>query len=85
MIFPGQRENENVLLVVRKHAIVYVRVIFIYMVMLIVPAIVFLVIWSRFYTGGPDGATIMMIFASEYFLFVLLFQLYSLLAFQEFF
>lgn len=71
MRLPDQRPNEEILLVVRKHPIVYIRLIFIYTVMLILPVLLFL--WGLFtvYQFSEFGKTVTMIFASEYFLMVL--------------
>jgi len=75
MHFPDQRHNEEILLVIRKHPIVYARLIFIYTVMLVLPVVLFL--WGLFtvYNLSESTKSIILIFASEYFLFVLAFTL----------
>jgi hypothetical protein len=75
MHFPDQRHNEDILLVIRKHPIVYARLIFIYTVMLVMPVVLLLWVIFSFYNLTQETETIILIFASEYFLFVLAFTL----------
>ncbi|MBU0577470.1 hypothetical protein KJ742_03390 [Patescibacteria group bacterium] len=47
--FPGQRPNEKVLIIIRKHAIVYVRIIIAFVVTVAAPLIIFLAAWFSYY------------------------------------
>lgn len=58
--FPGKREDEKIIMVIRKHYIVYVRIFFIFLVTSVIPATVFLFFWSNSYdflTSSFIGAT----------------------------
>lgn len=73
--FPGQREGEEVLAVIHKHTIVYVKIMLVFFVVIILPAILFLYFWflayplQDFYQRGM----IVGIFACLYFLYGFLF------------
>jgi len=47
--FPGQRPNEKILMVIRKHNIVYVRIIISFLAAVILPLIIFYSIWLKYY------------------------------------
>lgn len=73
--FPGQREGEEVLAVIHKHVIVYIKLTIAFVAIVIVPIILFLFFWFRayplqeFYQRGVIAG----IFLSLYFLYGLLF------------
>lgn len=75
LTFPGQREGEEVLAVVHKHAIVYVKIMSMFFVIIVLPLILFLYFWflayplQDFYQRG----LIVGIFASLFVLYGLLF------------
>lgn len=50
--FPGQRQDEKVLMVIRKHAIVYIRIIMAFVITVALPLLIFLVIWFNYYSFG---------------------------------
>ena len=57
--FPGKREDEDVIMVIRKHPIVYVRLLFIFLVTSIIPVTIFIIFWSNqfpFSTTSYTGA-----------------------------
>ncbi len=47
--FPGQREGEDVLAVINKHPVVYARIIAAFLVAILLPLIIFLIVWFNFY------------------------------------
>lgn len=73
--FPGQREGEEVLAVIHKHPIVYIKIMLIFLVVIIFPIILFLYFWflayplQEFYQRG----VIVGIFTSLVILYGLLF------------
>lgn len=75
--FPGQREGERVLATVHKHNIVYVKIVLAFVLILLLPLILFLVFWfaayplNSFYNGG----VIVGIFASLFVMYALLITL----------
>jgi len=73
--FPGQRPNEKILMVIRKHVIVYIRIIMAFLLTVIAPLLIFLSIWFKyypFYVNPNLGVTIGLV-ACMYILFGLLF------------
>lgn len=56
--FPGQRDGEKVIAVIRKHVIIYVKILLVFLAVVILPIVLFLFFWfkayplSEFYTGG---------------------------------
>lgn len=47
--FPGQRENETIHAVIRKHPIVYVRISLAFLLTVILPLSIFATVWFRFF------------------------------------
>ncbi len=73
--FPGQREGEEVLMVVHKHAIVYVKIILAFFVIVILPIIIFISVWLATHSA-PEyyrANLVAGIFTILYFLYGLLF------------
>ena len=48
--FPVQRPDEKVLMIIRKHLIVYVRILMAFIITGLLPLIIFLVIWFNYYS-----------------------------------
>jgi len=73
--FPGQREGEEVLAVIRKHTIVFIKIIVVFTLIIIVPLALFLMFWFKFYPIADhyQGGIIVEIFISLIFLYGLLF------------
>ena len=73
--FPGQRPNEKVLTVVRKHKVVYIRIVITLLFAIIAPLIVFLLIWFSYYPyeSNKTAGIIVGLFSSIYILYGLLF------------
>jgi hypothetical protein len=75
LIFPGKRENEDVLTLISKHPVVYVKIVISFLIVIVLPIVIFLAIWlnafplDQYYARG----LIVGIFASLVFLFGLLF------------
>lgn len=73
--FPGQREREDVLMVIHKHPVVYIKIVIAFVIIVILPIILFLYFWftayplHEFYQRGLVAG----IFLSLYFLYGLLF------------
>lgn len=53
--FPGKQPNEKVIAVIRKHIIVYVRIVLIFCVSSLIPITVFISIWSRHFPLSAGG------------------------------
>ena len=47
--FPGQRPNEKILAVIRKHPIVYLRILIIFLLVSVMPIVIFINIWLSYY------------------------------------
>jgi len=73
--FPGQKEGEEVLMEIHKHAVVYYKIGIIFLLAVFIPAVVFLAVWFRFfpYSEFPQRAFIVGVFVCLYFLYGLLF------------
>ena len=71
--FPGKQPNEKVLMVIRKHMIVYARILFFFFLTSVFPILVFISIWSRTFPLS-SGGTISIVG----YLGALLYLLYSL-------
>ena len=73
--FPGQREGEEVLMVIHKHTIVYVKVILAFFLIVLLPIILFLSFWFATHTsaGNYQVNLIVGIFTVMFFLYGLLF------------
>jgi len=55
--FPGKQPHEKVLLVIRKHVIVYIRIVLIFFVTSLIPITVFMAIWSSTFPLSAGGTT----------------------------
>jgi len=75
--FPEQRPNEKVLVVIRKHAIVYVKIIIIFLVVIVLFLSIFLSIWFSYYSASDNSnaTVIVSLFSCLYLLFGLLFSM----------
>ena len=73
--FPGQRPNEKILMVIRKHVIVYIRVVVAFIITIIAPLLIFLSIWFRYnsFDSNPNLSISIWLIACIYSLFGLLF------------
>lgn len=71
--FPGRQPNEKILLVIRKHAIVYIRITVGFLVLSVLPLLIFLTLWSSRFPLGAGGfaGTIGYLIASLYALYSL--------------
>jgi hypothetical protein len=69
--FPGQREGEKVEKVIRKHPIVYMRIIFMFIAVVAIPLALLYSFWTDYYpsTQYPDLNIFVTIFALLYFLY----------------
>ena len=74
--FPGQREGEEVLAVVHKHPIVYVKIVLAFILIGLLPVTLFSLFWFDAYPVSEyyERSLIVGIFLSFYLLFLLLFS-----------
>jgi len=72
--FPGQRPDEKILMVIRKHVIVYIRIIAAFLLTVVTPLLIFLSIWFSYYpfTANKNLGIAIGLFACIYILFGLL-------------
>ena len=75
LTFPGQREGEKVLDVIHKHPIVYAKIVLIFLVVVVLPIILFLYFWFSVYPLEDfyQSGIIVGIFLSLFALYGLLF------------
>ena len=75
LTFPGQREGENVLLVINKHPIVYIKIIAAFLIIVLLPLTLFLFFWFMAYpvVEFHERGVIVGIFVCLFILFGLLF------------
>ncbi len=73
--FPGQREDERILMVIRKHPLVYCRLSLAFVLTIVVPLFIFLWFWFRQYPLSLyySRGLVMGIFSSFYLLYGILF------------
>ena len=55
--FPGKQANEKILLVIRKHIIVYIRIVLIFFVTSVIPITIFISIWANSFPLSSGGTT----------------------------
>lgn len=74
--FPGQREGEEVLAVIHKHPIVYVKIVLAFVLIGVIPVFLFSLFWFSAYPVSEyyQRFLIVGIFLSMYVLFILLFS-----------
>jgi hypothetical protein len=75
MHFPGQKEGEEIVEVIHKHPVVYIKIVLAFFFFVLLPPSLSLYFWFRFYplAENAQGGLIAGIIASVYLLFGLLF------------
>ncbi|MBN2306830.1 hypothetical protein JXD20_02495 [Candidatus Peregrinibacteria bacterium] len=53
--FPGKQPEEKIIMVIRKHVIVYIRSVLIFMIAVVLPLLIFLIIWSHSFPLAESG------------------------------
>ncbi|MBU0706053.1 hypothetical protein KJ657_00550 [Patescibacteria group bacterium] len=78
---PGRQPDEKVIMVIRKHLIVYIRSLLVFLVAAIFPLTIFLIIWSKTFPLSQGGTVSVIGFlgASLYFLYSLALLVVSIL------
>ncbi|MBN2096232.1 hypothetical protein JW752_02415 [Candidatus Peregrinibacteria bacterium] len=73
--FPGQREGEDVLMIIHKHPIVYAKIVIAFIIIVVLPVIFFLYFWLATHTSPEfhQANLIAGIFTVIYFLYGLVF------------
>lgn len=73
--FPGIRKDENVLTVIRKHPIVYTKIIAVFILTVLLPLSIFLFVWFSYYPFSENHTSgiVIGLFACTYLLYGLLF------------
>ena len=54
--FPGRQPDEKIVIVIRKHPIVYIRSVLVFMVAVVLPLVIFLIIWGNNFPLSVGGA-----------------------------
>ncbi len=75
--FPGQRQGEKVLMIIRKHPIVYIRIVMAFVITAFMPLVIFLLIWFNYnpISENPRISAIIGIFSSAFVLIGLIITL----------
>ncbi len=55
--FPGKRPDEHVLMVIRKHPIVYIRITVVFLLTSLLPVAIFIFVWSAKFPLDSGGTT----------------------------
>lgn len=73
--FPGQLPGEQVVQVIRKHPVVYVKIVFAFLMVTILPILIVFRLWFDAYSTAtnPNGTLVVILGASVYFLYGMLF------------
>ena len=66
--FPGQRQGEKILMVIRKHPIVYIRIIMAFVITAFMPLAIFLIVWFSYYpiSEHPKTSAIIGLFSCSF-------------------
>ncbi len=81
LTFPGQRENEKILMVIRKHPIVYIRIVVVFLIIVGLPLtfFYFFVIQTHSFAGDRIIDIAVSLFACLYALYGMLFTCMALM------